>query len=130
MMPASPLDNLVKAGLLEAEPHSEAEIERLLCSGEARLRDAENVALSIDSRFDLLYNAAHALSLAALRRRGYRPRQQRFIVFQSLAHTLDLPQEQWRVLDQAHALRNRIEYEGAVPPTEQLVEAVLRVTRE
>src|SRR5438105_2207768 len=116
-MPPSPLDRLVEARLLEREPPSPTEIETLIRSGEARLRDAGNTALSIDSRFDLLYNAAHALSLAALRMRGYRPMQARYIVFQALAHTLDLPQEQWRVLDQAHAMRNRIEYEGAGTPS-------------
>jgi hypothetical protein len=41
-------------------------------SGLRRLVDAENPANSPESRFDLAYNAAHALSLAALRRAGYR----------------------------------------------------------
>jgi hypothetical protein len=41
-------------------------------SGEVRLRDAENAALSPASRFDLACNAAHAICLAALHRHGYR----------------------------------------------------------
>lgn len=41
-------------------------------TGIARLRDAQNSALALESRFDLAYNAAHALCLAALRRTGYR----------------------------------------------------------
>ena len=44
----------------------------LLRSGDARLNDAANPSLSLESRFDLTYNAAHALALAALRRLGYR----------------------------------------------------------
>ena len=95
MLPA-PLDNLVKIDELEVEPRSQAEIDGLIRSGEARLKDAEIAALSSESRFDLLYNAAHAFSLAALRHRGYRPRKKRYVVFQALAHTLDLPAEQWR----------------------------------
>jgi hypothetical protein len=71
-MPHEQLDNLVRVGQLKIEPSSEQEIAGLIRSGIARLRDAGNVALSIESRFDLAYNAAHALSLAALRRAGYR----------------------------------------------------------
>lgn len=33
-------------------------------SGLSRLDDAENETISLDSRFDLAYSAAHALSLA------------------------------------------------------------------
>jgi hypothetical protein len=43
----------------------------------------------MESRFDLAYNAAHALCLAALRWHGYRPTN-RYIVFQGLPHTLGL----------------------------------------
>ena len=55
----------------------------------ARLQDASNKANAIESRFDLAYNAAHGLSLAALRWHGYRPGN-RYIVFQVLPHTLGL----------------------------------------
>ena len=52
-----------------------------------RLRDAGNPANGLESRFDLAYNAAHGLCLAALRWHGYRPAN-RYIVFQVLPHTL------------------------------------------
>jgi hypothetical protein len=123
------LDNLAAGGHLKREAPAAAEIKGLIRSGEARLRDAENGALSLESRFDLAYNAAHALSLAALRWHGYRS-DKRYIVFQSLAHTLSLPAAQWRVLDDAHRKRNVIEYEGLADISQQLLEAVLRVTRE
>ena len=74
---------------LKAEPPDTAETAGLLRTGRARLMDAGNAALSLESRFDLAYNAAHALCLAALRRQGYRP-SQRYIVFQVLPHTLGL----------------------------------------
>lgn len=63
-MPSSKLDNLVRIGQLKAEPPAQAEFDGLVRSGLVRLRDAENAALSLESRFDLAYNAAHALSLA------------------------------------------------------------------
>ncbi|MCC7412670.1 MAG: hypothetical protein IT495_13715 [Gammaproteobacteria bacterium] len=123
------LDNLVRTGKLKPEPPVKAELEGLLRSGNRRLTDAERTALSLESRFDLAYNAAHALALAALRATGYRS-ESRYLVFQCLQHTIDLPNEQWRVLDQAHRKRNLAEYEGEMDVDEQLVEAMLRVTRE
>jgi hypothetical protein len=74
------------------------ELAGLLRSGTARLKDARNATLALESRFDLAYNAAHSLSLAALRRMGYRAGN-RYIVFQALPHTLGLGPEVWRVLD-------------------------------
>ena len=128
-MPIRELDNLVAAGQLKTEPPAAAEIEGLITSGEARLRDAERPELSLESRFDLAYNAARALSLAALRWHGYRA-ESRYIVFPALAHTLRIPSEQWRVLDIAHRKRNLIEYEGVADVNEELVAALVRVTRE
>lgn len=123
------LDNLVRIGQLKAEPPAETEIQGLLRSGLRRLKDATRKDLSLESRFDLAYNAAHALALAALRLRGYRS-ESRYLVFQCLQHTLDLPTEQWRVLDQAHRKRNLAEYEGDMDVDEQLVTATLRVAQE
>lgn len=57
---------------LLAEPPDKRKFEGLVRSGHARLRDALNESLSIESRFDLAYNAAHAFRLAALRWHGYR----------------------------------------------------------
>jgi len=59
----SPLDDLVGPGkpLAAETPHPE-ETAGLIRSGRARLVDAGNAALSVESRFDLAYNAAHARS--------------------------------------------------------------------
>jgi len=120
------LDNLARIGQLKAEPATEEEIAGLLRSGTARLLDAKNESLSQESRFDLAYNAAHALSLAALRHAGYRS-ENRYLVFQCAQHTLDLAADQWRVLDQAHRKRNLAEYEGNIDVDDQLLEALIRV---
>jgi len=118
---SSPLENLVGPNKpLAREPADGAEVGGLVRSGKARLADALNGDLSLESRFDLAYNAAHALCLAALRRHGYRARH-RYVVFQVLPHTLGLGPEVWRVLDQAHAKRNLSEYEGHVDVDERLV---------
>jgi hypothetical protein len=39
------------------------------------------------------------------------------LVFQCLQHTLNLPNEQWRVLDNAHRKRNMAEYENVCVAT-------------
>ena len=123
------LDNLARIGKLKAEPAAENELRGLIRSGIRRLDDAARGELSLESRFDLAYNAAHALALAALRFHGYRS-DSRYLVFQCLQHTLELPAERWRVIDQAHRKRNLAEYEGEVDVDEQLLAALLRVARE
>jgi hypothetical protein len=112
---------------LKAEPPAQAELNGLIRSGRVRMTDAANETLNLESRFDLAYNAAHALSLAALRWHGYRS-ENRFQVFQCLTHTLGLDAAQWRVLDQAHRKRNLAEYEGDLDVDAALVTALLRVT--
>jgi hypothetical protein len=128
-MPSTQLDNLVRIGKLKAEPPAKAEFSGLLRSGQARLKDAGNKSLNPESRFDLAYNAAHTLSLAALRWHGYRS-ENRYLVFQCLEHTLALPSEQWRVLDRAHNKRNVAEYAGDDEYDPELLAALLRVTQE
>jgi hypothetical protein len=108
----SPLENLSGPGQpLRREAPDANEFAGLQRSGLTRLADAERRANSRESRFDLAYNAAHALCLAALRHSGYRAAN-RYIVFQVLPHTLRLGPEVWRVLARCHDLRNRGEYEG------------------
>ena len=119
-MPSPELENLARIGQLQPFPASDREIATLLKSGRSRLADARNVQLSLESRFDLAYNAAHALCLAALRRHGYRARH-RYIVFQALPHTLGLGPEVWRVLDKCHHMRNVAEYEGVLDVDERIV---------
>ncbi len=119
-MPSAELENLVKVGKLKRDACSPQEFQGLLASGVARLTDAANATLAPESRFDLAYNAAHALALAALRHRGFRS-DNRYLVFQALAHTLRVPTPIWRVLATCHERRNRVEYEGALEVDERLL---------
>ena len=125
----SALENLSGPGRpLRAEPPDGQEIEGLLRTGLARLHDAANGTLALESRFDLAYNAAHALCLAALRRQGFRA-SNRYIVFQVLPHTLGLGAEVWRVLDKCHNTRNLGEYEGLLDVDERLVQDLITATQ-
>ncbi len=120
----SQLENLVKTGNLKSEPANQSEFNGMIHSARARLIDAENNTLSIESRFDLAYNASHALALAALRWHGYRS-DNRYIVFQCLQLTLDIKPEVWRVLAQCHQKRNVAEYEGYMEVSDQLLKELI-----
>ena len=125
----SPLENLCGPGQpLRKEAPDAQESAGLERSGLTRLADAQNEANSLESRFDLAYNAAHALSLAALRRSGYRSAN-RYIVFQALQHTLGLGPEVWRVLAHCHELRNRGEYAGDLEVNERLLTDLIKACK-
>jgi hypothetical protein len=113
----------VKSKQLKREPRNDFEIDGLFRTGRVRLKDASNLTLSQESRFDLAYNAAHALSLVALRWHGYRP-DHRYIVFQTIPHTLELGSEVWRVLSKCHDIRNACEYEGFLEFDDQLLRSL------
>ena len=123
------LDSLVSIRQLKEEPRNQLEFEGLVKSGLVRLRDAQISQLGLESRFDLAYNAAHALSLAALRWHGYRS-ENRYLVFQCLTHTVQLSANEWRIVDQAHRKRNLAEYEGDIDVEEPLLIALIQVTME
>jgi len=125
-MSSDNLDNLVKIGKLNVDPSTDAEIKGLVQRGLIKIEDYKRADLSADSRFDLAYNAAHALCLAALRKTGYRS-ENRYIVFQCTQHTIGLEPEFWRTLSDAHRERNVGEYEGDIVVNRKLVEALVRV---
>jgi hypothetical protein len=130
MTSQSRLERLTGPGnVLVKESADASEFTGLVTSGLDRLKDAENPANSLHSRFDLAYGAAHALCLAALRHHGFRP-SKRYIVFQVLPDTLDLGQEVWRILSKCHDLRNRTEYEGALDVDDRLVLDLLDACRK
>jgi hypothetical protein len=127
-MTSPELERLAEIGSLKHEPPSRHEYDGLVRSARARLLDAAGADIAIESRFDLAYNASHALALAALRRLGYRS-ENRHIVFQVLPHTANLKAADWRLLSKCHQRRNLAEYEGVVDVDERLVGDLLRVAQ-
>jgi hypothetical protein len=120
------LDNLVKIRQLATEPRNETEIRRLLHMAQTHLTDAQQTSVSVEGRYLSAYAAAHSAGLAVLRHHGYRS-ENRYIVFQSLTHTLDWPAERWRLLDAAHRARNLAEYEGFMEVEQSQVTALIAV---
>jgi hypothetical protein len=121
------LENLVRSGGLKAEPPDRKECEGLLRSATDRLKDAHSSALSFASRFDLAYNAAHALALTAMRLQGFRS-DRRYLVFQCLVHTLGLNKVHVRLFALCHERRNLAEYEGYMDVDETLLAELLAAT--
>jgi hypothetical protein len=112
-MSIAALDNLVKVRQLSLEPRNHDEVRRLLRMAKTHLGDARLAAASLEGRYLSAYAAGHAAGLAALRHHGYRS-ENRYVVFQSLSHTLDWSPARWRLLDAAHRARNLAEYEGTL----------------
>jgi hypothetical protein len=127
-MTSRELENLASIGQLKRTAANDTEIDALVRSGEARLTDADNASLALESRFDLAYNAAHALALAALRRHGYRS-ENRYTVFQTLPHTLGVTSSVWRLLAKCHGLRNQAEYEGGAELDDRIVTDLIAATK-
>jgi hypothetical protein len=123
------LDNLVKINQLKAEAADAKEFAGMLAAAETKLKDAQLGGLSEDSQFLLVYGAAHALALAALRWHGYRS-DKRYLVFQCTQHTLDIEQAKWRVLDKCHHVRNLAEYEGHMEVSPQLLIELIGICQE
>lgn len=119
------LDNLVRVGQLKIEAFAQSEFDTYIRSGKDRLKDASSPGLSLSGKFLLGYGAAYSFSLAALRKLGYRP-VNRYVVFQCLTHTLGVGADIWRVLADAHDVRNGFEYDGSDDVTEDLCEQVIR----
>jgi hypothetical protein len=123
------LENLVRIGQLKTEPRSPAEFKRMLDMARTRLADAQLGLVSREGRFTSAYNAAHAAALAALRWHGYRS-ENRYTVFQCLAHTVGWPASRWRVLDAAHQKRNLAEYEGFLEVEESTIKELCGLVAE
>lgn len=123
------LDNLVKINKLKVEPPDQKEFDAMVASAKRRLQDANVKGLSEEGQFSLIYGAAHAISLAAMRWHGYRS-DNRYLVFQCLQQTIGLESVKWRVLDKCHNVRNLAEYEGHLEISSQLLKELVEITNE
>jgi len=123
------LENLVKINDLKAEPPDQIEFNNMVNSAKRCLKDSDVEGLSDEGKFSSAYTAAHILSLAALRWHGYRS-SNRYQVFQCLVHTVSFDNAKCRVLGKCHNLRNIAEYEGHLEITPQLLEQLVKITKE
>lgn len=126
------LDNLVGKGLRE-ESTAPEEIQRLLHKASTRLKDAASEAISMESRFDLAYEAILQLAICALRVHGYRPDSRgghHVMALQSLTKTIEYPGERIRLLDEFRRQRAIGLYDGSFDPTTAEISALLETAED
>ncbi len=123
------LDNLIGKGL-QREPASPAEIRRFLAKIATKLSDAQSGALSLDSQFDLAYEALLQIGLAALRANGTRPDSRgghHVLALQTLNTTIGYPREKLRLLDEFRRQRGLGLYDGSFDPSQAEVQALIAI---
>ncbi|TXG95632.1 MAG: DNA-binding protein [Rhodocyclaceae bacterium] len=126
------LENLIGKGL-QQEPASPEELRRFLNKIATKLADAQSETLSLDSRFDLAYEALLQIGLAALRANGYRPDSRgghHLLALQTLNTTIGYPREKLRLLDEFRRQRATGLYDGSFDPTKAEVQAILTTVIE
>lgn len=126
------LENLIGKGL-QQEPASPEELRRFLNKIATKLADAQSETLSLDSRFDLAYEALLQIGLAALRANGYRPDSRgghHLLALQTLNTTIGYPREKLRLLDEFRRQRATGLYDGSFDPSKAEVQAILTTVIE
>jgi hypothetical protein len=125
-MTSPKLERLARAGELKTEAVTPLEVRRQVDRAAGLLADSRRTSLAAESRFNLLYGAAFAAAAAALAAMGYRSRN-RYLVFQCLEESAQLPAAQWRLLALLHERRNQAEYEGTLQVEDALLEEAARI---
>ena len=115
-MTSTNLLNLAKIGLLDPVPLSAELVKRMLASATQRLRDAELVQNSDETRFDCAYTTIRVVADMGLHLNGFRtstskPGHHQTAV-QCLEHTLGVSVATVRVLDGLRKQRNLTDYDG------------------
>lgn len=108
------------ANLLNLFPHRHtptvAELQTHITNAATDLVDAKNATVSAVGRYKHAYDAAHALAIAAVKIRGFRPSNElghRQLVFTALEHAVPAVERDVPIFNDAHKERNRSEYDGA-----------------
>lgn len=115
-MTSTNLQNLAKIGLLDPVPLSRDLVLRMLASARQRLRDAQWIQNSAETRFDCAYTAIRTLADVGLHLNGFRTSTSKpghhQTAIGSLTETLAVNQTTVRVLDSLRKQRNLTDYDG------------------
>ena len=121
------LENLIGKGL-QSEPSDKEEIQRLRRKIETKLADAANTQISLDSRFDIAYEALLQIGLTALRANGLRPNARgghHAMALQTLDSTIGYPRDKLRLLDRFRHMRSAGLYDGSFEASAAEVRSLL-----
>jgi hypothetical protein len=114
------LENLIGKGL-QREPASAEEIHRFLARIIHQLGGCPKGTISLDSRFDLAYEALLQIGLVALRANNLRPDSRgghHILALQTLNTSIGYPREKLRLLDEYRRQRAIGLYDGSFEPTQ------------
>lgn len=120
------LDNMVGRGLERADTGRD-EIARYLTKIRRRIADSKKIGISLDSRFDIAFEALLQISLAALRVNGYRTTSaagHQQLAIQLLPKSIGIDPTEIRTLDEYRKKRSIGLYEADFDPSEEEVKAV------
>lgn len=126
------LENLIGKGL-QREPTSAEEIRRFLAKITTKLADVQKDTISLDSRFDLAYEALLQIGLAALRANNLRPDSRgghHILALQTLNTSIGYPREKLRLLDEYRRQRAIGLYDGSFVPTQAEFDELLATVVE
>ena len=123
------LANFEKARLLAAHPVDPAEINQHVFKAGNFLKDAQNPANSLETRFSIANSAGHQLLTAALKMKGYRTTNEkghRKVLYDLLDGLVPGASKAKESLARAHNARNKADYDGDdFDVSEGLVEDVI-----
>lgn len=126
------LDNLIGRGL-EHESSNKFEIQRLLEKIATKLADSRNQTVSLETRFDIAYEALLQIGLVALRSHNLRPNSRgghHVLVLQTLPLTIGYSQDKLRLLDEFRKQRAAGLYDGSFTPSESELAELIDVVSE
>jgi hypothetical protein len=126
------LDNLIGRGL-QQEPTDAREIARYLAKIAIKIADSRAGPISLDSRFDIAYEAVLQSGLCALRANGLRPDSRgghHILALQTLDSTIGFPKEKIRLIDTFRKQRGAGLYDGSFAPSEAELAALLAIAAE
>ena len=120
------LDNMLGRGL-ERAASGRNEITRYLTKIRRKIADSRKDSISLDSRFDIAFEALLQISLAAIRANGYRTTSEaghQRLAIQLLPKSIGVDPAEIRVLDEYRKQRSIGLYEADFDPSEAEVKAV------
>lgn len=121
------LDNLIGRGLERAGSDTE-ELARYLERIRRKLQDSRQPTISLDSRFDVAFEAMLQIALAALRANGYRTTSgagHQQLAIQALPKSIGVSAADMRALDEFRKKRSAGLYLAEFEPSEAEVVALI-----
>ncbi len=128
----SNFENLIRIGLLKVHSAQHNEIETHMVTAQERLQDALLPNISKTGKFIGMYDASHALCMAATKMYGYRPgddKGHRQGLFSIIDQVVPAASKDKATLEVAHRVRNLMEYDGKPPELQDSqLEAITEAT--